>query len=291
MLDPTPWVGGVRPFLMQSSFQFRTDGPNALTSDAYTDDFNEVKALGSVNSTVRTAEQTHIALFWQSTAVATWNAVARNLAENPNYDVDTADAARLFAMLNLTAADAAINCWNDKYYWDFWRPWTAIHQADRDGNPATEPDSSWTALLTPYPEHPSGHLCFDGASLRVLQQFFGTDKIRFGVTSVRFPSETRYFDRFSDALQEIIDARIWAGLHFRTADEQGQILGMKSPLRDQALLPAARLTRKAPGGPPYGPPEARIGDLPKRRTQPVPDRRSPHTSTLRTCEARWHAFV
>ncbi len=228
MLDPTPWVGGVRPFLMQSSSQFRTDGPNPLTSDAYTDDFNEVKALGSVNSSVRTPEQTHIAFFWQSTAVATWNAVARNLAEDPNYHVDTADSALLFAMLNLTAADAVINCWNDKYYWDFWRPWTAIHQADRDGNPATEPDPTWTPLLTaPYPEHPSGHLCLDGSTLRVLHRFFGTDKIRFGVTSVRFPGETRYYDRFSDALKEIIDARIWAGLHFRTADMQAELLGMK----------------------------------------------------------------
>jgi hypothetical protein len=126
------------------------------------------------------------------------------------------------------AADAAINCWNDKYYWDFWRPWQAIHEAARDGNPATEADMSWTPLLTaPYPEHPSGHLCNDGAHLRVLKRFFGTDKVRFGVTSVRFPGETRPFDRFSRALKEIIDARVWAGLHFRTADVQAQILGRK----------------------------------------------------------------
>jgi hypothetical protein len=228
MLDPTPWVGGVKPFLMQSPSQFRTDGPNALTSAAYAEDFNEVKALGSLNSTTRTPEQTHIALFWQSNVPPTWNAVARNLADEPNYQVDVADSALLFAMLNLTAADAAINCWNDKYYWDFWRPWNAIPRAEEDGNPATEPDPSWTALITaPYPEHPSGHLCLDGTHLRVLQMFFGTDKIQFGVTSVRFPGETRYFDRFSQALKEIIDARIWAGLHYRTADVQAQILGMK----------------------------------------------------------------
>jgi hypothetical protein len=228
MLDPTPWVGGVTPFVMTSSSQFRTDGPNALTSGAYAEDFNEVKALGSVNSTARTPEQTHIAVFWQSNPVATWNAVARNLAEDPQYDVDMADSALLFAMQNLAAADAAINCWNDKYYWDFWRPWQAIHEAARDKNPATEADASWTSLLTaPYPEHPSGHLCNDGSHLRVLQRFFGTDKIRFGVTSVRFPGETRYFDRFSLALREIISARVWAGLHFRTADVQAQILGRK----------------------------------------------------------------
>jgi PAP2 superfamily len=228
MLDPTPWAGGVDPFLMDTSSQFRTDGPQDLGSAAWAEDFNEVKALGSVNSTVRTPEQTHIAIFWQSNPVATWNAVARNLAEDATYDVDLADSALLLGMLNLAAADASISCWNDKYHWDFWRPWQAIREADRDGNPATEPDRSWTALITaPYPDHPSGHLCMDGAHLRVLQMFFGTDKIRFGVTSVRFPGEVRYFDRFSEPIKEVIDARIWAGLHYRTADVQAQVLGRK----------------------------------------------------------------
>ena len=228
MLDPTPWVGGVRPFLIRSSSQFRTNGPRELSSAAWARDFNEVKALGSVNSTARTLEQTHIALFWQSNVPPTWNEVARNLAEDPRYAVDLADSALLFAMLNLSGADAGINCWNDKYYWDFWRPWQAIHEADTDGNPATEPDGSWTALLTaPYPEHPSGHLCLDGASLGVMRMFFGTDKVRFGVTSTRFPGEIRSFDRFSDALDEIVEARIWAGLHYRTADVQARNLGRK----------------------------------------------------------------
>jgi hypothetical protein len=226
MLDPTAWVANVRPFLIQSPSQFRTDGPNALTSAAYAEDFDEVKALGSMNSTTRTPEQGHIAIFWQSPQP--WNAVGRDLIADPQYAVDIVDSALLFAMMNLSAADAAINCWNDKYYWDFWRPWAAIQRADEDDNPDTEPDPSWTALITaPYPEHPSGHLSFDGANLEVLRRFFGTDKIRFGVTSSRFPGETRYFDRFSDALKEIIDARIWAGLHFRTADVQGKILGRK----------------------------------------------------------------
>jgi hypothetical protein len=226
MLDPTPWVGGVKPFLMRSSSQFRTAGPRALTSTAYAADVNEVKALGSVNSTVRTPQQTHIALFWQSPPTLTWNRVARELVEDPTHAVGVADGARLLAMLNLSAADAAINCWNDKYHWDFWRPWQAIREADRDGNPATDPDATWTALLTaPYPEHPSGHLCQDGADLRVLQMFFGTDQIGFDATSSRFPGEARHFDRFSQALAEITEARIWAGLHFRTADVQAQILG------------------------------------------------------------------
>jgi hypothetical protein len=228
-LDPTAWVANVQPFLIQSPSQFRTDGPNALTSEEYAEDFNEVKALGSVNSQARTPEQTHIALFWGQNAggpALLWNRLARNLIDQ--YGRDMVDSAFLLATMNLSAADAIINCWNDKYYWDFWRPWHAIQRADEDGNPATEPDPSWTSLLTaPYPEHPSGHLSLDGAVIEVLQMFFGTDRIRFGVTSTRFPGETRYYDRFSDALRELIEARIWAGLHFRTADIQGKILGRK----------------------------------------------------------------
>jgi hypothetical protein len=225
LLDPTAWVANVQPFLIQSPSQFRTDGPNALISAEYAQDFNEVKALGSINSQTRTPEQTHIALFWQSAGgpVRAWNEVARNLVNQ--YAIDFGDSALLFAMLNLSAADASINCWNDKYYWDFWRPWTAIQRADEDGNPATEADPTWTALLTaPYPEHPSGHLAGDGAYLKVLQGFFG-DSTSFDVTSARFPGELRHFDRFSDALEEIIEARIWAGLHFRTADVQAGMLG------------------------------------------------------------------
>jgi hypothetical protein len=228
MLDPTPWVGGVKPFLIKSSSQFRTDGPNALRSAAYAEEFKKVKALGSVNSTARTPEQTHIALFWQSAGgpALLWNSVARNLVNRANYSSNK--SSLLFAMLNLSAADAAINCWNDKYHFDFWRPWQAIHEAGSDRNRVTKPDPTWAALLTaPYPEHPSGHLCLDGAHLKVLQMFFGTDRVRFGVTSSRFPGETRYFNRFSAPREEIVKARVWAGLHFRTADVQGAELGRK----------------------------------------------------------------
>jgi hypothetical protein len=230
ILDPTPWVGGVKPFLMQSSSQFRTAGPQALGSAAWAQDFNEVKALGRADSLVRTPEQTYIARWWQSTPVASWNAVARDLVGREGLDL--VDSARLFAMQDLAAADAAINCWNDKYYWDFWRPWNAIPRALEDDNPATEPDSTWTALITaPYPEHPSGHLCLDGAHLRVLRMFF-PDVIEggFQITSASallLPGDprTRTFSSFSQALAEITEARIWAGLHYRTADVQAEQLG------------------------------------------------------------------
>jgi hypothetical protein len=230
IIDPTPWVGGVKPFLMQSSSQFRTAGPQALGSAAWAQDFNEVKALGRADSLVRTPEQTYIARWWQSTPVASWNAVARDLVGREGLDL--VDSARLFAMQDLAAADAAINCWNDKYYWDFWRPWNAIPRALEDDNPATEPDSTWTALITaPYPEHPSGHLCLDGAHLRVLRMFF-PDVIEggFQITSASallLPGDprTRTFSSFSQALAEITEARIWAGLHYRTADVQAEQLG------------------------------------------------------------------
>ena len=233
ILDPTPWVGLVKPFLMTSSSQFRSDGPNALTSNAYAKDVNEVKALGGngiVGGTpsARTPEQTHNALFWQSAGgpALLWNDVARDLVEDPGFGVGIDDSALLFAMLNLSGADAAINCWNDKYTFDLWRPWQAIREAASDDNRKTEPDTSWTSLLTaPYPEHPSGHLCLDGAHLTVLRSFFGRDKISFGVTSSQFGGETRFFGRFSEPLKEIVEARIWAGLHFRTADVQGADLG------------------------------------------------------------------
>ncbi|MGA9160266.1 MAG: vanadium-dependent haloperoxidase [Actinomycetota bacterium] len=231
-LDPTPWVGGVDPFLMTSSSQFRSDGPNALTSNQYAKDFNEVKALGGNGlpggtPSARTFEQTQIALFWQSVGgpVFMFNHVARDLVEDPSYGVDLDDSALLFGMMNLSVADASINCWNDKYHFDFWRPWTAIHEADSDGNRKTEPDTSWAPLLTaPYPDHTSGHMCQDGALLTVLRSFFGRDKISFSVTSSRF-AQPRDFGRFSEPLKEIVEARVWAGLHFRTADVQGAELG------------------------------------------------------------------
>jgi hypothetical protein len=217
---------------LESSSQFRSAGPNALTSAAYAADFNEVKALGGdgvVTPTTRTAEQTHNAVFWQSAGgpALLWNGVARDLAQDPAHALDNADSARLLAMMNLSGADAAINCWNDKYHFDLWRPWTAIRHADLDDNNATALDATWTSLLTaPYPEHTSGHMCLDGAHLHVLQMFFGTDEMHFGVTSSQFGGETRFFDRFSDPLAEIVNARVWAGLHFRTADVQGRDIGI-----------------------------------------------------------------
>jgi len=228
-LDPTPWAGNVRPFLIQSSSQFRSAPPPALDSQQWAMEFNEVKALGRATGSTRTDDQTYIAKWWQSAPVHSWNEVARQLiARN---ELDAGDSARLLALQNLSGADAAINCWNDKYHFDFWRPWNAIPRASEDDNPATEPDPTWTALLTaPYPEWVSGHNCLDGAHAAVLRMFFGDDPEGgpFQITSTFVNPggpAVRTFDTFSQPLAELIEARIWAGLHYRSGDVAGQTLG------------------------------------------------------------------
>jgi hypothetical protein len=226
--DPTPWVGGVTPFLLESSSQFRSAGPPALSSAAWAADFNEVKALGRATGSTRTDQQTYIARWWQSSPIVSWNDVARQLIARNHLDVS--DSARLLAMQNLAAADAAINIWNDKYHFDFWRPWNAIVRASEDGNAATVADPSWTALITaPYPDHPSGHLGQDSSHTTVLRMFFGDApaggyQITSGATN-HGGAATRTFASFSQAVNEIVEARIWAGLHYRTADLQAVQLG------------------------------------------------------------------
>ena len=226
--DPTPWVGGVKPFLLQSSSQFRSAGPPALNSAAWAADFNEVKALGRATGSTRTDTQTYIARWWQSTPVASWNDVARQLISRNH--LNAADAARVLAMQNMAGADAAINTWNDKYHFDFWRPWNAITRASEDGNAATVADPAWTALITaPYPDHVSGHLGLDSSHTFVLRKFFGdAPKDGYQITSLATNhggAATRSFGSFSQAVDEIVEARIWAGLHYRTADVQAVTLG------------------------------------------------------------------
>src|SRR6184192_757296 len=169
--DPAAWVGNVLPFIVPNAEMLRTDGPNDLTSGEYAEDFNEVKELGSLTSTTRTPDQTDAAIFWQDHAMALWNRIFSTLAVSQNLNI--VDSARLFAMENLAAADASIGCWNDKYYWQFWRPITAIREADTDGNPDTQADPTWLPLFDPatpvcnppplvtppFPDHPSGHAC------------------------------------------------------------------------------------------------------------------------------------
>jgi len=238
--DPTPWVGNVTPFLVPDVEMLRTKGPNALTSKKYAKDLNEVESIGSFSSTTRTPDETSAAIFWQSPPLFLYGGLERSLSAR--FGLTTAENARLFARVSLAEADAAIGCWNDKYYWNFWRPADAIHLADTDGNPQTVADPTWRPLFDPatptvpalatpnFPDHPSGHSCVTGSTMKVLHDFFGTDRVAFDLVSTRFagtPQATRHYDSFSAATEEVINARVWGGIHFRTADEQGVQLGQE----------------------------------------------------------------
>ena len=240
LCDPSAWVKDAAPFLVYSASDFRTAGPYPLGSAAYAADYNEVKELGSLNSATRTPLQTHLAVFWQSNPAPNYNLLAqRFVAEN---SLDTTDSARLFAMIDLTAADAIITAWSDKYARLFWRPMAAIRHGGDDGNPATVGDPTWTPLFNPslpvavggvgpalntppYPDHPSGALSYASATMHAFQSFFGTDDKTFYVTSSRFPGEQLSFDHFSALVNQVVEARIWAGIHFRNADVQAANLG------------------------------------------------------------------
>lgn len=218
------WVGQVRPFLIDTTSRFTTEGPNDLTSAEYTAEYEQVKALGRATGSTRTTDQTNAALFWSENPIATWDRIARQLSMSER--LTRAENARLFAMLFTTGADAAISCFEDKELWHFWRPQTAIQLGDFDGNADTVGDPTWTSLLPnpPYPDHPSGHNCFSWSVVRTFQHFFGTDRMSFGTTNVA-ANLTRSFTSFSQAGREIIRARVWAGIHFLTADVQGARLG------------------------------------------------------------------
>jgi hypothetical protein len=221
--DPNAWVGQVRPFLIESPSQFATDGPYDLDSRRYAREFKEVKRLGSAMSTARTADQTDAARFWAEGPIILTR-LARQLSAR--FGLSAAENARLFAMQYLTGADALIAVWDDKARWLFWRPLTAIHEAHTDGNLATERDPDWMSLIgtPPYPDHPSGLSGVVSAMCESFEAFFGTDRIAFSATSGN-SGTTRRFRSFSQATQEVVDARVWSGIHFRKADEDGARIG------------------------------------------------------------------
>ena len=221
--DPAGWVRNVKPFVLQSPSQFRTAGPDALTSAAYATDFNEVKAIGSLNSATRTMFQTNSALYWAESPARTWNRIFRTVSAQRGVSLE--DNARLFALFNLSAADTLINVWDDKAFYRFWRPITAIREANLDGNAATSPDPDWLPLIAtpPYPENTSGASSLAAAATRTLQQFFGTDNVAW--TDTNLGGLTRSFAHPSDAVNEVVEARIWSGIHFRRADVQGAAVG------------------------------------------------------------------
>jgi hypothetical protein len=215
------------PWALSSPSQFLPPPPPALTSARYTHDFDEVKAIGSANSTIRTPYQTQTAFFWGGdTPVALWNRVADNLAQSRFLTLS--ENARLLARMNVALADAVIAIWNAKNFYDRWRPITAIQQAATDGNPDTAPDPTWAPLLvTPgFQEYPSGHSGVSSAGASVLALFYG-DHTPFSVTSVGLPGVERDFTSFSSAVAQVSDARVFAGIHFRFACETAVQMGIE----------------------------------------------------------------
>ncbi|MBS3026933.1 MAG: vanadium-dependent haloperoxidase [Dolichospermum sp. DET50] len=213
-----PQWGQVTPFGLTSGSQFRPAGEPALTSDQYTTEFNQVKDLGSINSTTRTADQTEIAKFWADgsgtfTPPGHWNQIAQNAAATKGNSL--VDNARLFALLDISLADAGIAAWDAKYTENSWRPITAIQKADTDGNPNTTADTNWKPLITtpPFPSYISGHSTFSGAAATVLTTILG-DNVSFSLNSLGTPGVNRTFTNFNAAANEAGISRIYGGIHF-----------------------------------------------------------------------------
>jgi hypothetical protein len=217
----------VAPFALRGANQFRPAPPAALTSATYTADFSEVKSLGAVNSTTRTADQTQIAKFWGAPIQNYWNEIAQTVALQ--HGTTLAQNARLFALLDLSLADSVIAFYDAKYTYHRWRPITAIRDADTDGNPATTADPNWTPLATTAldPSYPGAHATVSADAALVLASVFGSDRDNFAVTSEVLPGVDRSFTSFSAAAQEASNSRIYAGQHFRYDEVAGQRLGLQ----------------------------------------------------------------
>ena len=217
------------PFTLLRPSQFRPEPPPPLNSVRYLRDYDEVKALGAATGSTRTPGQTDQGHFWSENFVAQWNRAVRAIADAQQLDIG--DSARLFALANLAAADSAITCWESKFHFNFWRPITAIREGDNDGNSRTVGDAGWNSLFNtpPYPDYSSGANNLTGAFTTILELFFGTDEFNFSVTSnaALAMQKTRNFTSFSQAAQEVVDARIYLGIHFRFADEAARTQGSR----------------------------------------------------------------
>jgi PAP2 superfamily len=218
-----PQWGFVTPFAMSSSSQFRPPGPPSLDSQQYADDYDEVKELGAAVGSTRTEEQTEIALFWADgagteTPPGHWNSIAQIIAAAQGNTLE--ENARLFALLNIAMADAAICAWDAKYTFHFWRPVTAINFA--------EPELNWTSFIVtpPFPDYVSGHSTFSGAAATVVPLFYGTEDLPFTIGSDFLPGVYRSFPTCLDAAEEAAVSRLYGGIHFRSANEDGLQAGI-----------------------------------------------------------------
>ena len=225
-----PGWGNVTPFALRGGSQFRPDPSDyfVLTSEAYTRDYDEVKSIGVAGSATRTADQSAIARFWYENSPPGWNRIARNVATNQALDLWS--NARLFGLVNFALADGYISSFEAKYFYNFWRPITAIRLGDTDNNPDTIADPTWTSFLVtpPIPDNSSGHAIAGAAVAKVFKEFFDNDDIGFTSTSgPPFAGITRSFTSFSQAAQENADSRVYAGIHFRSATVDGLRQGDK----------------------------------------------------------------
>jgi hypothetical protein len=223
------WMSAFDPFTLTGPTRFRADPPPAVTSSRYTRDYNEVKRLGAFASTDRTPEQTDLAYFYSENFLAQWNRALRGIATK--HLRRTGDTARLFALANLSVADALISSWDSKKFYFFWRPLTAINEGENDGNPNTAGDPAWQPLINNpnYPDYTSGANNVTGAMTRTMSLFFGRDRLVFDVTS-NAPlavKKTRTYTRFSDAAEDVVEARILLGIHFRFADVAARAQGQR----------------------------------------------------------------
>jgi hypothetical protein len=225
----TPWVASVTPFTMKSNSQFRVDPPPDVTSKQWTEDYNEVRTVGSLTSAIRTVEQTDIGYFWADSGPVLWQNALRYISRN--YLNDIGASARMYALAEAALADAQIACWESKYFYNFWRPITAIRLGDQDGNRETKLDPDWQPLInTPnFPEYPSGHASTSGAVSHMLRLFFGSDVLNFQMTTTNpnAAQKIRFFTRFSQAEDEVIDARVYVGIHYRNTDRVSRAQGLR----------------------------------------------------------------
>jgi hypothetical protein len=222
-----PWLAKVTPFTLTSPSQYRPLGPPPLGGKQYATAYNEIKGQGARFNSTRTTEQTSLALFWNTNYLVTWNKALRDIALAKGLSLD--DSARLLALANLAMADAGITAWDTKYHYVFWRPVTAIQEGDDDGNSATAGDPNWQPFInTPnYPEYSSGANNVTGAATRMLALFFGTDQMTFSMatTNAASPEQTRTYHRFSDVAADVVNARVYEGIHFRFADVEARKQG------------------------------------------------------------------
>jgi len=222
------WIGSLRPLVLERLVE--VDGPDALTSAEYAADYNEVKSLGSAGSTTRTPEQTATAMFYNSnSATMVGDATIRYLQANP---IGLGRTARLFAAMHASMTDALIKCWQLKRDVGFWRPSQAVVGAEVDGNPDTSTEPGWTPLVPnpPYSDYVSGHACLTSPAITVVRQMMGEDTA-LELRSVNFPTAPRTYPHLGDIEHDAFQARIWSGLHFRDAMEDGYYIGHRTATR------------------------------------------------------------